>query len=453
MPDGRIVVELTLDTSKGDKAAAAFGKRAAQLINRQGGGGSWDLGKMAASGSAEVERLTARVTKLTAALKAQKQAGIEAFKAAGGTFKTKEEYAADMEKAKGRPLTDYERSKLGFKPNITEYARGSGAMSDARASELAQLRMQRAQGLRGYNAQQFFAQQSGGGLATTPFAGAGSGVAGGGTPPVIGSLAAMASSLVNKQLSGPAQMAGKVGAALAGLRVGVGLVSYGFGLLMVPLTWAAKGAREFGKQLDANGKQMAQLYSKLLQTRGMPAGLVAHQHVLSQIFGVSEQEVFSLGLVMSEMARKTRMASDSLRRSMPQVTATEQIKRQALVAKQARDAEYNALTSPIHQFIAKTVLKYENWALETQRKRSDTLRKQGWPLGKSAEMPRASIDRLAPSQWELRGLVLGNMGGTNPAVQTAKATTSMAKDMKTVVSNTANRGTIPYMKWAGAAMP
>src|ERR1019366_203861 len=146
-------------------------------------------------------------------------------------------------------------------------------------------------------------------------------------------------------------------------------------------------------------------------------------------------------------------ASDSLRRSMPQVTATEQIKRQALVAKQARDAEYNTLTSPIHQFIAKTVLKYENWALETQRKRSDTLRKQGWTLGKSAEMPRASIDRLAPSQWELRGLALGNMGGTNPAVQTAKATTSMAKDMKTVVSNTANRGTIPYMKWAGAAMP
>ena len=324
-------------------------------------------------------------------------------------------------------------------PNITYTDRGTGSgMSDARQTALAQLQMQRAQGLRGYNAQDFFKQQGGGGLATPPpFRPS--------TTPTPGTttLATMAENVITKPLSGPMQGFVKLAAGVAAFRVGLGLASFA----LRPLSWAAgELAKEF-RGLQATLPQAAGMWAKVLQSRGLPSSMTTQGYALGKVFGVSSSEVYRLGLNMGEMAQKTAMAADSLRRNMGVLTGVEHSRRVAALNNEAARAE--RMANPLRIGFSRLNAKTDEWAsrfnLWTDRLVNNAFKAMGFSTGGAPNMPRANVDRITAGPMERAGLVLGNMGiGNNPAMQTARNTAEMKSTLKTIATNTANRSNSYY---------
>jgi len=148
-------------------------------------------------------------------------------------------------------------------PRMTE-------MSPERKAQLDELRRLRTQGLRGFNVQQFFREQQE------------QGRKGGQT------IGGMINNVLNAKLSTPQAAFVKITSALAAMRVAVGLASWTFNTLLAPL-------RIFNRAIGEGAESARRLYAKSLSSGGMPLGFTQMRASLAQVLGVGEQEVFQYG--------------------------------------------------------------------------------------------------------------------------------------------------------------
>lgn len=304
---------------------------------------------------------------------------------------------------------------------------------------------------------------------------------------------AAASGSVNDWLNKPRSPMFKFGAALAALRVGVGLVDWGFRGLLAPI-----------KMLDSIISRAAEsargTYAKSLQSGGVSVGLTAYRGNLARVLGVGENEVFQYGKQVTYLSDKLRYATyvqarynSALTESAWQVGVfksnwSAMMTTFAMRMKDAKMSVVDFLDGAVKHvakvneaerkfqafdaFAKKSGLKYEGpAALDdvkkmkmqspsgplSQEKIKAALRvfEHEWALQNKSKIPppETSAHRYATSSWERMGLVVGAATADNPAKKTAYNTTKMLIELQKLTN--ANSPLRPpqyrYTKPTGAA--
>lgn len=288
---------------------------------------------------------------------------------------------------------------------------------------------------------------AGGGLATTPpYTGA--------TPPIVpppvmaggapaNSIAGMFNSAVMKPLSQVGQVATKVFAGLAALRVGIGLVTYPFRLLsqtMMPVvrmfTQAAEAARA--------------MYARSLTSGGLPIGFTAHRSLLAETIGVSEKDVYQYADAVKYLNNSLAFASNAMAQTNRNLTS-------ASWSMRVVGADLRALTALFSDGLAPAVREFMSALHGIALMLGGEAKKWGMIMGLGIKMglnnmtgglygmlakmagldkgqapsPTTGAHRYATSQWERMGMVIG-LGSSNPAAQTARNTQNMVVTLKTI---------------------
>lgn len=260
---------------------------------------------------------------------------------------------------------------------------------------------------------------SGGGLATNPNAYRGP------RPPVIPppiipppvQAFAAAQMAMRAAMSTPLAIAAQLGAALAGLRVVIGLVNFAFQKLLVPM-------RMFLAAAEAAGRQ----YARAL---GSGAGLAfsTRQNVLAGIIGVGEDQVLQFATAVDYLNKKVAWSISVFNSTNQQLTALNWEWKVLLTNVSALTALLASGFSPIMikviNYINAMVKSFEllYYAMEPFLKMVAFTMPFGGN-GKPVPPPTTSMNKLASSAWEKMGLVLGN-GGQNHAQATARNTYRM----------------------------
>ena len=231
-----------------------------------------------------------------------------------------------------------------------------------------------------------------------------------------------------------------VTAGMAGLRVAVGLVKYAFQTLIAPFRMLS---RVFQQAADA----ARTVYNKQLQSGGLPGSFISQRSVLAQVMGVSEQEVYSYGDAVAYLSDKLRFATESSVETNRSLTAASWAIRIVSADIRAMTALFSNEFAPgirqafnaVHVAIAdfgKTFAKLLAFTIkQALEMAATTLFGSGSLLMKAffkyapdpgkAPEPGVSSRRLETSTWERVGLILGGGVGRNYAAQTAKNTGKM----------------------------
>lgn len=320
----------------------------------------------------------------------------------------------------------------------------------------------------------------GGGLATQGGANAGAGRSAQGfpssmpVPPGFKPGLAPAVAAVTAQAAGQSKLmvAAQMGAALAGLRVAMGLVSHGLYALATPLRVAsasAEGARR--------------MYAKQLQS-GMGAGFTVKRSLIADALGVGEDDVLRYGAAVGVLNGKMAFAAKTISDTTPYLTATGWKMKEFQANFAAASAQFGVTfkglidwvldqANRIPKFAASELgrighqMELTKWAdkhgvsanegVGGDGKRRDLFFRDGKYLGdamsdkmtklfnkdkdknKDKAPPATSFSaRMQNSPWEKMGLVLG-AGGSNHAQQTAQNTKRIATLMESLVGT--QRGT------------
>jgi len=385
---GQVSVELKLILDNLRKQA----KDAADILRGALKSGTNDLSPGIEKATKRQGEMTEAVKKTTAAMKDQKAAALEAWKASlpkpqvygvGGTAAPKPNY-----------------SGYGPTMNPTQGPMGPG-----------------------------------GGLATNPNAQAGAGVGSGGLPPGFRPVALGNNSggpNNNNPWRSPLAIAAQVGAALAGFRVAIGLAGYALRALLSPI-----------RMIIAAANAASALYAKATMS-GAGLGYSSSMSVMAGIFGVSQEQVMLFGKSMLEMSEKVKHSSQIFVRTNPTLTALSwQIK--------LLQADFGALVSQISATFAPVVQSVIVMFDKMARGASDLMEKMG-PLMdflagfisgaidavtggggvNQPSQPVGSANRMASSAWEKMGLVLGN-GGQGHMQAVARNTARMSVLMEKMV--------------------
>ena len=274
--DGKVEIELQLLTAKALKTAKEFGVNLGSALgggkaSGSAGGSGGGASSINSAGKA-IDTVVAKIDKLNAALREQRRAALGAWAA--------------------------------MNPG------------QSRMAQAAELRAARAQGLRGWNSGQFAFTGSllpggPGGITAANASGLGTGI-----PNLSGQSAkeAAAEKLKNFKLIGQPEkalsssMAGafiQTFAALAAFRVSIGLISYAFNALLVPLQLMRRVT-----ETEAS-RRAGLLYSSSLSSGGLPTGFTAYRQSLSSVMGVSERDVFQFSSQIAWLNGKLEVANKS----------------------------------------------------------------------------------------------------------------------------------------------
>jgi hypothetical protein len=359
-------------------------------------------------------------------------------------------------------LADIASGKLSpVQPGMT--VRGAGEESEAasRQARLEELRRYRAQGLRGYNVQDFFRGGQYGrrnpNLATV-------------LPPSLGGTAKLEMTRFQELQSigkAIALNAAAFTAALASLRVAVGLVKYAFSGLLQPLNMLQRSMEEARSR-----------YAASLTSGGLPLGFTSRRSVLASVIGVGEGEVLKYAGAVKQLNEMVAISSkvhaetaQSLAMGAWKVRAFKEdwkamLENVTYLYTPALNRITTWLDEILKTFIArqndarkaadeawakeKAVLQERQKALQEQikagafgsvrfgqerhdkiaRMKAEGELKQITDKLKAHEIanaPEASAHRLRSSPWEQMGMVIGLGAAENPMKQTAKNTAKSAE--------------------------
>lgn len=431
--DGTVSIELRLMTEKASSAMDSFVKQTKAKVpgvfgGKEGAAGTGADKEAKAAGTA-MDTQTAKVVKLTAALKSQQAAALAAWRAQnpGGV-------------APGQKITTG--------PGMLARASVPGGPIPV-------------------------GPVTGGGLATQPTAGLipaiVAAVKNAGVPASVGTkpattLSSMLSTAANAPLGKVAAAGAAATAALAGLRVAVGLASYAIRLLMIPVKMLFHA---FMEAAEAARK----LYARSLQSGGAPLQFNAWRGNLAQVIGVGENEVLQYGKAVGYVNGKLAWANRTMAATNTQLTASAWEWQVLKVNISALNAQIMSGLAPAFRGATATV----NNLVVAMGKFTDVAMKAWkyigfmsllnptsaipWIAGKvfgsvsgpPAPEPEASARRYQSSPWERMGLVLGAGMGDNPAKKTASNTTKMVEQLNRMIDITRMTHPELYRQTSGAS--
>ena len=417
MSDGKIIVELQLAESPANKnLVAQMGRNIQKSLSGAGAAGSINVPSMAAAGAAGMDKMTGSAVKLTSALKNQKKSIQE---------------NSDLWK-------EY-RKRQETKPVITFTSTSSvkGSVPQGPTS----------------------VPRGGGGLATSPSV---INAYSGPVPPIIPqqgtSLASMVSNFFNKTLSKPQAAFAGVTAAIAGVRVAIGLWSYALTLAVKPIRMMIHA---FLEAADAARK----IYAKSLQSGGLPVGFITWRTNLADIIGVGENEVLQYGQAIQLLNGQIRTATKGIADSVPSLTAVSYEWKIMKLNLHAAEMSIMSQFAPAMNVL----VQYLRFGAENIAKLSHALNilsAIGLPPWMQAILkvampkvppPTASANRLTAGEFERRGLVIGSVGSGNYAQKTERNTGKTAELLRELVQGITVKNVVggvnSYMKIFGAAMP
>lgn len=244
-------------------------------------------------------------------------------------------------------------------------------------------------------------------------------------PPIIPkqqTVGGMIQGVLNTTVTPFTKMALGVTAALAGLRVAIGLIKYAFSLLLIPLNYLIKQA-----------EAAARMYAKSLTSGGLPVGFSTRRQLLAEVIGVSEQEVLKFSKAIKTLGDGMIASTAAIADAVPTLTTIGWEWRMLKVDMQALSMTIaKALAPGVHLLF--TMLHTElTKLLDIARLLQLTPMFQQLMfvaklLGfKEAPAPETSAHRLKSSPWEQMGMVIGWGAAENPMKQTAKNTAKSAE--------------------------
>lgn len=201
-------------------------------------------------------------------------------------------------------------------------------------------------------------------------------------------------------------------------------------------------------------QEAPKLYAKAM-TSGLSLKFVTKRSMLAEIMGVSIEDVSRFGIQMQFLNPKIEWASSVLantNRNLTSVGWSFKIVGNDFKAMFARIANDGApalrkFLDGLHKIIITSTGFYDLISKQLGGKFMGALWSGmlGFPLSIGTDMgaapaPLSFMKQLPASSWEKMGLVIGGGGGSNPAMQTAHNTKSMAQDMKKLVSYVARGG-------------
>lgn len=252
-------------------------------------------------------------------------------------------------------------------------------------------------------------------------------------PPVT--IASMLHGVTNKAIGTGWQWTAALFAGMAALRVAVGLVSYSFRMVTAP-------ARALAREFAHLAEQSRRLYAGALQSGGLPMGFYVRRHMLADVMGVSERDVYQYAMQVEYLNGRLAMASDIIASTTRVLTA-------AAWEWRVTKLNFMALKSAMASDVAPTMTglsRILGWvavagaglvkafhpvkaalvgtAAAAFGPKAALLMKLLNLIGgkEGAPLPAASAQRYATSQFERQGLVLGMGLGANYDAQTAQNT-------------------------------
>ncbi len=384
---------------------------------------------------------------------------------------------AVSEVAKVRPgvtFTETGRSRIRnpFQSAVDADAGGYGTASGAfrqtqmnaeQRARLAELLAARREGLRGFNAQDYYGNRG-------QFAAAGG--SGGGQVPMVGQ-AAGGSGGGQSSLA----VAAQVGSVITGLRAGLGLLSFAVRAATSPL----RGLAEVANQARIR-------YVQHLQTGNGAFAYNIRNQIIGSVLGVSEVEVIkyagAIGFLnkrleystriftqttpaLADMSVELRAAGQDIKAFFAQITAD--VAEFTKAGSKKVGGMFNSLTED-WKFSKKIIAagrfanQYGVHAIPDYDKRTIRFRKEGtsdnlddphnrgittiferWldkqGVGNSSlGIGNANVDRMQASPWERMGLVLGGQGAADYARQTANNTRRIADFLERQHTNDTHAG-------------
>lgn len=272
-------------------------------------------------------------------------------------------------------------------------------------------------------------------------------------------IASLFAKVINSPLGKVGTVVTTVAAALASLRVAIGLVKFALQAVIVPL-------RMLSNLMMRAAEQGRAMYAKTLQSGGLPMGFVAHRSALSEILGVGEREVYNYGRAVAFVTDKVRWSARVTTETTPKLASLAYEWRALQMDLRAVEALIATELAPmIRQMIASLRAFVETaarplvdllgeqltLALQLAAAGVQQLIQQLYPLifvsklfakgtpkpGGGAPAPAVSTDRLMASAWERMGLVIGGAGGQNWSRDTAKNTRRSADLLAALVEKVA----------------
>lgn len=483
MADGRIVVELVLADMKARKQASAFGDYMRRQMRQQGivsGPGLPILG----GSPAGIDNTTRSVIKLTSATREQMRAAIE-------LWRWRAKMRTEARVVSGSGMSDFEYSATLPGPGAEPWsstAGGTGRLYEAWKHQVLRRRLGGGLGRRRFRLDPDWMLRQGAdrlmglgpldpgtqryNLMPDWYLSRGASRLMSMGPLSTGSsrrksLADMLNEFMTKPLTGPQRAMAQVTGALAGLRVGIGLASYAFRMIALPVQMVAK-------HFSQMAEQARRLYAGALTSGGAPLGFTVRRHLLADVLGVGEREVFQYATQIGYLNRRLTEASRTIAETTRALTTASWAWRTAGWSQRAMRAQFAAEFAPQVTGAARYVGYVTDTLTKFERKTHFGRRMVGaltaafglggadWLLGMmgtrqgAAPQPYPFAYRYPVSQFERQGLVLGIGGGANYQAQTAQNTKKTASLLEKIQMWFATHTTLKpegYMKPVGAAKP
>lgn len=201
---------------------------------------------------------------------------------------------------------------------------------------------------------------------------------------------------------------------------------------------AVAGATALGlafKALKADVLAMSEAYKKgsliygnALRS-GLGLGMTSYRMSLSNILGVSEQEVFKFSGVLGELANKAKYASDIMAKNAQVLTGVEQQKKLRDQYRETMNAEVARTYSMFSYLNSKSDIWMLKHDIAGRTKINDFLEKLGL-IAPRVNAPLSMMKQMPASAWEKMGLVVGGGMGSGPAVQTARNTQGIWNELR-----------------------
>jgi len=235
-----------------------------------------------------------------------------------------------------------------------------------------------------------------------------------------------------------------IGAALAGLRVALGYVTFAFRGMLVPI-------RLLSRTFIEAAESARRMYAKALQSGGLGMGYVARRAALADVIGVGEEEVYSYGNAVRHLNERLNFATAVAAYTNKELTSASWALRVVAHDFAALKSLLAAQLAPVVRELAAAfhgiamVLSGEaiKWGkIIASGIRAGLLQVLG-PFWSSALLgaqvigggdkgaapgTEVATKRMPFSAWEKMGLVVGTGGGNNWAQQTAQATKKTAEN-------------------------
>lgn len=227
---------------------------------------------------------------------------------------------------------------------------------------------------------------------------------------------------------------------------GAAAATAGIMTVLLSVGLALKGLEKVVKGVTGAFEQARNLYSKALTSGGLGLGFTARRETLAAILGVSAKDVYQFGQAVLYLNPKIEWASNIIAKTTPSVAG---VAFQFQILKFNLEALFMSLASDaaplLRQFadglsnIIRIIQSHRaiiEWMLALGASGIAATIASIARLGKDAgpaPQPLAFMQQMRASAAEHMGFVVGNMGFSNPAVQTARNTKRAADSLDKIV--------------------